>query len=220
MININPQTIDLMNLPSVPLEMKFQLPQTAGIYFAIDSSNKVQYIGKAKNLRKRWTNHNKFWEIKILNGVRLAWLEISEESQLSLSEKELIKYFNPPLNRIKIDPGRTAKVIELKKKGKSNRLIAGELGIDQKQVQRILKGINDSFPNQVVGTNGKVYSCKYKPTIQKQVVSGGMTNVEELEQHLALKDQEIERISHELLLLSEENASLKAELENLLRPPS
>ncbi|MEP0772700.1 hypothetical protein [Coleofasciculus sp. FACHB-SPT36] len=64
------------------------------------------------------------------------------------------------------------------------------------------------------------YISTYKPTIQKQVVVGGITNIEELEQHLALKEQEIEQISHELLLLSEENASLKAELENLLRPPS
>ncbi|MBD1906195.1 GIY-YIG nuclease family protein [Funiculus sociatus GB2-A5] len=209
-----------MNLPSVPLEMKFQLPRTSSIYFAIDSSNKVQYIGKANNLRQRWSSHNKFWEIKILNRVRLAWLEISEKSQLSLAEKELIKYFNPPLNRIKIDPRRTAKVIELRRKGKSHRLIAEELGIDEKQVRRILKGINDSFPNKVLGTNGKLYSCKYKPNIQKQGVGGGITNIEELEQHLALKDEEIQRISHELLLLSEENTSLKAELENILRPPS
>ncbi|WP_206755405.1 GIY-YIG nuclease family protein [Coleofasciculus sp. FACHB-SPT36] len=140
--------------------MKSQLPQTSGIYFAIDSSNKVQYIGKTKNLRKRWSNHNKFWEIKTFDVIRLAWLEIIEDPQLSLTEKELIKYFDPPLNRIKIDPGRTAKVIELKKKGKSLRLIAEEIGIHKTQVQRILKEINDPFPNKVLGTNGKLYSCR------------------------------------------------------------
>ena len=73
MININAQTIDLMNLPSVPLEMKLQLPRTSGIYFAIDSSNKVQYIGKANNLRKRWSNTKSGCQSRLIIKITTIW---------------------------------------------------------------------------------------------------------------------------------------------------
>jgi excinuclease UvrABC nuclease subunit len=43
---------NLDDLPSVELLEKEKLPAVAGIYFAVDESNRLWYIGKAQNINK------------------------------------------------------------------------------------------------------------------------------------------------------------------------
>ncbi|MFN6538315.1 MAG: helix-turn-helix domain-containing protein [Nostoc sp. EkiNYC01] len=96
---IDPSTINLLTLPSLPLEQRSQLPTTPCIYFAIDSEGVVQYIGKAKNLKKRWELHHKGIDLALLGGVKISYLCI-ELSLLEEVENALLHWFNPPLNRI------------------------------------------------------------------------------------------------------------------------
>lgn len=43
---IDPKTLNLNSLPSVPLERRNELPQIACIYLALDRNKVVQYVGK------------------------------------------------------------------------------------------------------------------------------------------------------------------------------
>ncbi|MHC5930829.1 GIY-YIG nuclease family protein [Nostoc sp.] len=95
---LNPTSIDLTSLPSVPLSKYSQLPEISGIYFAIDSLNTVQYIGRAKNILSRWRGHHRKRELQKLDGVRISYLAISDTSLLNEVESALIEYFNPCLN--------------------------------------------------------------------------------------------------------------------------
>lgn len=96
---INPETIDISVLPSVPLGQRSKLPQAAGIYFAIDSAGQIQYIGKSVNLRNRWGLHHRINQLERIGGVRIAWLEVEETSLLTSIEAALINWFAPSLNR-------------------------------------------------------------------------------------------------------------------------
>jgi hypothetical protein len=95
---IDPKLINLSALPSVSLGNRKHLPQTAGIYLAIDAAETVQYIGRSVNLRQRWSSHHQSSALDIITGVRIAWFEISESSLLPQIEQALIEYFNPPFN--------------------------------------------------------------------------------------------------------------------------
>jgi hypothetical protein len=95
---IEPSSINPLTLPSVPLENRKQLPETPSIYFAIDSLGTIQYIGRSKNLKQRWAGHHHFSDLNKIGGVKIAWLEVSDESLLDSIEEALIGYFEPPLN--------------------------------------------------------------------------------------------------------------------------
>ncbi|MBD2211890.1 GIY-YIG nuclease family protein [Nostoc linckia FACHB-104] len=98
---INPSTINPLALPSMPLGWKKALPKCACIYFAIDASNQVQYIGQTHNLKTRWINHHRLKHLQDMDGVRLAWMEISDTSLLPEIEQALIAWFDPPINRLR-----------------------------------------------------------------------------------------------------------------------
>lgn len=95
---IDPQTLNLNSLPSVPLEKRNELPQIACIYLALDRNKVVQYVGKTTKLRSRWEAHHKGVDLAILGGIEIAYVEVSNKELLPAIEKALIKYFNPPLN--------------------------------------------------------------------------------------------------------------------------
>lgn len=97
--------IDPFDLPSVHLSDIKKLPDCTAIYFAIDSENRILYIGKATNLAVRWKNHHrqyKLEEIEQTFSVRIAW-QVWNESGLDEAEKYLIKNFQPLLNGTEID---------------------------------------------------------------------------------------------------------------------
>jgi excinuclease UvrABC nuclease subunit len=100
---INPQTLILSELPSIPFVFCKSLPSETGIYFALSISGEVLYIGQTGNLAQRWHHHNKRSRLKLNNCDRIAWLIVGEISLLSQIESALIKWFDPPLNDTKIN---------------------------------------------------------------------------------------------------------------------
>lgn len=95
---IQPSTINPLTLPSVPLGKRSQLPTIACIYFAIDSQDVVQYIGRSVNLQQRWVQHHRQRHLETMSSIRIAWLIIDTPELLPGIEAALINWFAPPLN--------------------------------------------------------------------------------------------------------------------------
>ncbi|WP_017655956.1 GIY-YIG nuclease family protein [Fortiea contorta] len=85
------------NLPSLPLIDKNKLPDIPAIYF-IWSSNKLLYIGKTSNLKKRFYQHHRAVNFLEAGGdTRIAWFSIQDDELPSL-EQDLIELLEPDLN--------------------------------------------------------------------------------------------------------------------------
>lgn len=97
---MNPASINPLELPSVPLSMRAQLPEKPVIYFAIDSEGTTQYIGKSINPKQRWIHHHHYISLSRMGDIRIAWLEVALPEKLPELEKALIESFQPPLNRV------------------------------------------------------------------------------------------------------------------------
>jgi transcriptional regulator with XRE-family HTH domain len=94
---------ELSVLPSAALEFRSTLPDDACVYFAIDSSGLVQYVGASKNLKSRWAGHHKYKQLQEMGGVTISYLRV-DESMLGDVETAMIKLLSPPLNGV---PGWT-----------------------------------------------------------------------------------------------------------------
>ena len=136
-----PTILDPLQLTSVPLAERKQLPDCAAIYFAIDSNNRVLYVGKAKKLAARWRNHHRIHKLEEIDKkfpVRLAWQAWNEED-LCEAERSSIKRFQPLLNNTEVEtPTVIPSEVVLKDflKTFSRRLII--LGIEPKTPERLL----------------------------------------------------------------------------------
>ena len=134
-------SLDPLQLPSVSLADRKQLPTCAAIYFAIDARNRVLYVGKAKNLAARWKNHHRLYKLEEIDKespVRLAW-QVWNQEDLSEAEKSLIVNFQPLLNNTKVEtPAVVPSEVVLRDflKSFSRRLII--LGIEPKTPDRLL----------------------------------------------------------------------------------
>lgn len=134
--------LNLLQLPSVPLSERKQLPECAAIYFAIDAKNRVLYIGQAKNLLARWRHHHRIHKLEEIDqefSVRLAWQAWNEEN-LSEAEKGFIKIFQPLLNNTEVEtPAVIPSEFVLRDflKNFSRRLII--FGIEPKDPDTLLK---------------------------------------------------------------------------------
>ncbi len=93
----DPATINILELPSVTLESREELPDISAIYFAY-TNNAPIYIGKAARLAVRWRNHHRLFNLEQLSGVRIAWLAV-DRIDLMETERVLISFFEPELNR-------------------------------------------------------------------------------------------------------------------------
>lgn len=98
---INPKSISPYTLPSCLLEARENFPEISCIYFAIDSSGQIQYVGRAVNLRNRWrkAHHHRTNELEKIGNIKIAWLEIEDSSLLFSIEAICIKQFKPLLNK-------------------------------------------------------------------------------------------------------------------------
>lgn len=95
---MNPASIDLSALPSLPLKERHKLPKCPAVYFVIEG-NRVFYIGRINNLHQRFLVHHRWNQLKVISGnIRISWLSCSVESALPEMEKALINYFQPYLN--------------------------------------------------------------------------------------------------------------------------
>ena len=79
------------------------LPEKPGIYQYFDKSNKVIYIGKAKNLKKRVSSYftkNQVGKTALLvnNIVNIEYLVVETEQDALLLENNLIKKYQPKYN--------------------------------------------------------------------------------------------------------------------------
>lgn len=134
-------SLDPLQLPSVSLADRKQLPTCAAIYFAIDASNRVLYVGKAKNLVARWKNHHRLYKLEEIDKespVRLAWQAWNEED-LGEAERSLIVNFQPLLNNTEVEsPAIIPSEVVLRDflKTFSRRLII--LGIEPKTPDKLL----------------------------------------------------------------------------------
>lgn len=105
---INPSEINLSSLPWVPLDATAGFPAQPGIYFAIDSLNQVQYIGRSANVQGRWKSHHKYSDLAAIGGVRIAYLFVDAPDLLPEIEAALIRWFTPPLNCLWVLPTTSA----------------------------------------------------------------------------------------------------------------
>lgn len=108
---IDPQSIAPTALPSVLLTARKDLPTIPCIYFAIDSQENVQYIGRTTNLQQRWVGHHRTKQLEKMKGVRIAYLSIDDISLLPSIEQALIDWFKPPLNGASAGENRNPRIM-------------------------------------------------------------------------------------------------------------
>jgi hypothetical protein len=96
---------EIIALPNVHVLQRKRLPKSWGIYFVLDQSDNVVYIGKAtgSGFYGRWCNHQK---LKFLDqeNSKIAYLELSNISagnDLLNVEQSLIWILNPELNNVR-----------------------------------------------------------------------------------------------------------------------
>jgi hypothetical protein len=88
-------SISVNDLPSVEFSDRLSVPDFAAVYFVLDASSDVLYIGSARSLRGRWLQHNKIDIFQHFGAERIAWLALDS---IRAVEKQLITLMNPPLN--------------------------------------------------------------------------------------------------------------------------
>ncbi len=131
---------NLSELPYVDFMQLEKLPTCSAIYFAIDSQNRVLYVGLSVNLAERWKTHHRLYQLKEIHEnspVRIAWLVWTEED-LSTAEKYFIERYQPLLNGTKI---KIAKTIP-------SEVILKEL-LEQIRLLIVVIGVQSSTKNQL-----------------------------------------------------------------------
>lgn len=91
----------ILTLPKVFLQAKQILPDYSGIYYVLDENNNVWYIGKAKNIRKRWQGkaHHRIYQLEAQKRKHFTiYYEQVSETQLDNIEKQRIEKYHPHLN--------------------------------------------------------------------------------------------------------------------------
>jgi len=92
-------------MPQIPLKIQLStLPQNPGVYQFYDSDDKIIYVGKAKNLKKRvssyFTKKHEYGKTRVLvkKIVRVNHIVVPSESDALLLENNLIKKHRPRYN--------------------------------------------------------------------------------------------------------------------------
>ncbi len=93
-------------------ESYFKLPEKPGVYYFRDSTGKIIYVGKAKNLKKRVRQHfsgklkSAQKQAFIRDIVEIDFLETGTELIAALKEDREIKHLWPKYNRAQKNPKR------------------------------------------------------------------------------------------------------------------
>ena len=92
-------------MSQLPLNIQIStLPNSPGVYQFYDAEDKILYVGKAKNLKKRvssyFTKNHEYGKTRILvkKIVRIRHIVVSTESDALLLENNLIKKYRPRYN--------------------------------------------------------------------------------------------------------------------------
>ncbi len=99
MISFVPETIVIDALPSLALTERVQLPNESALYFVLNATNEVLYLGRAKSLKARWRNHHRLADFMQKTDVRIAWVTVSDHYLLPALEDACLAYFQPTFNR-------------------------------------------------------------------------------------------------------------------------
>lgn len=97
------QYFRFVKLESVEIQAK-SLPEVAGVYQYFDKNDKILYIGKAKNIKKRVlsyfnkTHDNLKTRLLVKNIVRIEHIVVNSEMDALLLENTLIKKYKPRYN--------------------------------------------------------------------------------------------------------------------------
>ncbi|HEY9297391.1 MAG TPA: hypothetical protein VIQ31_13665, partial [Phormidium sp.] len=95
----------ILQLPHISLKSRTLLPEESGIYYVVDEKSIIWYIGKAKNLRTRWTgdSHHRLDQLQKQRKKQFTiYYELIPELQLDAIERQRIEQYNPQLNRTKV----------------------------------------------------------------------------------------------------------------------
>ncbi|MDJ0718209.1 MAG: GIY-YIG nuclease family protein [Prochloraceae cyanobacterium] len=71
-----------------------KLPEVPAIYFVF-ASNRLLYIGRANNLRKKWDKHHRLEQFSLMRDVKIAWFKYEPNINL-LIEASLIELLDAP----------------------------------------------------------------------------------------------------------------------------
>ena len=92
-------------MPQVPIEVQLStLPHSPGVYQFYDTEDKILYVGKAKNLKKRvssyFTKNHEYGKTRVLvkKIKRIKHIVVPTESDALLLENNLIKKHRPRYN--------------------------------------------------------------------------------------------------------------------------
>ncbi len=94
---MNATHVVLPALPSLPLDERGDLPDTAAIYFVL-AGDAVLYIGQSVSLRQRWLAHHRLAQLNEYGGCRIAWMTVDDAGLLDALEQACIAHFEPVLN--------------------------------------------------------------------------------------------------------------------------
>ena len=149
-------------------------PSSSGCYIMKDSSNKVIYVGKAKNLKKRLSSYfNKAHSGKTHNLVNnidhFEYIVTNTEKEALLLELSLIKQYNPKYN-ILLKDDKSYPYIELTKEQYPKLNIVRNIKM-VKNKNRLLFG---PYPNayaarKVVELLNNIYPLRKCRTLKKEV---------------------------------------------------
>jgi len=92
---------NLLQLPHIPLQTKELFPEFSGIYYVLDQAHKVWYIGKAKNICKRWKGktHHRIAQLEAQKKTHFTiYYELVSQDKLDEVEKQRIEKYHPHLN--------------------------------------------------------------------------------------------------------------------------
>jgi len=93
----HPVTVTLSALPSLSLDERVYLPDTAAIYFVM-AGDTVLYIGQSVNVRQRWVAHHRLKQLNEYGACRIAWMAVDDAGLLDELEVACIAHFSPSLN--------------------------------------------------------------------------------------------------------------------------
>ena len=88
---------DIKNLPSLPFIDKRLLPNKAAVYFIIQETGEILYIGASVRLKQRWEAHLKARIAEEMGATRVAWMLVPD-AMLDQVEALMIRHYLPALN--------------------------------------------------------------------------------------------------------------------------
>ena len=90
--------VELESLAKTPLSELHRLPASAGVYLAIDGGQ-VWYVGLATtSIRKRLSEHERLGDFRAKGVAEIAYTKEADDERCRELEKELIRFYHPPLN--------------------------------------------------------------------------------------------------------------------------